>query len=155
MCTDAVPYEVTALNSRFMFLFVCLHSYSSVYAFSVCLCVYTSPGQNYKESGFLLVLGKICMSKKRIKRINLQNNSQVGPEFSQDALHIKHIHFVLYGNWKFKPESNFCAEKELWSVFGPQFSLHQLPANCFGWRKASQNKLLQNQTIPSLWFCIW
>lgn len=133
-----LPYTVYTVKLRctdiLIHAFVCLLQVI-MHFLCGCLGIYASPGQNYKEIGFLLVLGKICMSKKRIKRIDPQNNAQAGPECSQHALHIKHIHLYCTATESFENENNFFAEKELGAIFGSLFSLHQLPANCFWWQK--------------------
>lgn len=79
----------------------------------MCLGVYLSPGQNHKEIGFLLVLDRICMSKKKIKRIDQQNKAEAGQEATKRALYVQHIH--LYGMLTeiFTKENDFFAVKEL------------------------------------------
>lgn len=109
-----------------MYLFVCL---LSVNACSVCLGEYASPGQNYKEIGFLLVLDKICMSKKRIKRIDPQNNAQAGPEGTQHALHIKHIHLYCMVTESFANENHLFAERNCEPLLAHCFpSIRSLPS---------------------------
>lgn len=97
-------------------------SYLFVNPCSVCLGVCSSPGQNYKEIGFLLVLDEICMSKKKIKRIDQQNKAEAGQKATQHALHIKHIHLYCMVTESFTNMNDFFAVKELWAIFG--FTVH-------------------------------
>lgn len=53
------------------------------------------------------------MSKKRIKRIDPQNDAQAGAECSQHTLHIKHIHLYHMVTESYANENDFLAEREL------------------------------------------
>lgn len=91
------------------------------------LGVFASPGQNYRGIGFLLVLGKICMSKKRIKRIDPKTNVQAGQHSASTLyIYIEHIHCAV-GQLKM-----ICLKRNCEPFL---FLLHQLSANCFWWLK--------------------
>lgn len=90
---SAILYKDGVQTFWYMCLFVCL---------SNCKCLFCEPGwkrrpgENYKKIRFLLVLDKICMGKKGIKRIDLQNNAQAEPEGTLHTLRLKNIHLCCF-----------------------------------------------------------